>query len=147
MPTGSRDDAEGVPLRAVFDTNVLISGTISSGRARMLIEAAVDGRVRLVISRGLVKEFSGVIAREKFGLSREEQARLVGFVVNLGEMVSTRSRFKAVKEDPDDNMVLRAAYDGRVDCIVSGDKHILALGSFRGIAIRTVVEMLEEMGR
>ena len=77
-----------------------------------MIEAAVDGRVRLIISRGLVKEFSGVIAREKFGLPREERARLVSFLLNLGEMVGTRSRFKAVKEDPDDDMILRAAYDG-----------------------------------
>ncbi len=35
---------------------------------------------------------------------------------------------------------------GGADRLVSGDKHILALGSFRGIAVRTVAEMLEEIG-
>jgi len=48
-----------------------------------------------------------------------------------------------VKKDPNDDIVLRTAYDGRVDCIVSGDEHLLALKKFRGIKIMTVSKTLE----
>ena len=53
-----------------------------------------------------------------------------------------KSRFKAVKEDPDDDIIVRTAYDGKADYIVSGDRHLLALKEFKGIKILTIDEML-----
>jgi predicted nucleic acid-binding protein len=58
--------------------------------------------------------------------------------------VKVKSRFKKVKADPtDDDIILRTAYDGKADYIVSGDEHLLALKEFKGIKIVTVSEMLE----
>jgi predicted nucleic acid-binding protein len=48
-----------------------------------------------------------------------------------------------VKADPTDDIILRTAYDGKADYIVSGDEHLLALKEFKGIKIVTVSEMLE----
>jgi predicted nucleic acid-binding protein len=48
-----------------------------------------------------------------------------------------------VKEDPEDDMVLRTAYDSKADYIVSGDKHLLSLREFKGIRIVSVNEMLK----
>jgi len=39
-------------------------------------------------------------------------------------------------------MSLATAFDGKADYIVSGDKHLLSLGAFRGIRILNVDEML-----
>ena len=39
-------------------------------------------------------------------------------------------------------MSLTTAFDGKADYIVSGDKHLLSLGAFRGIRILNVDEML-----
>jgi hypothetical protein len=47
-----------------------------------------------------------------------------------------------VKEDHADDIVLRTAYDGKADYIVSGDNHLLSMREFRGIKIVTVDEML-----
>jgi len=52
-----------------------------------------------------------------------------------------KSKFKVVKEDPDDDIILRTAYDSKADYVVSGDKHLLSLGEFKGIRIVTVDEM------
>jgi len=41
--------------------------------------------------------------------------------------------------------VLQAAFDGKADCIVSGDNHLLSLGTFRGIRILTVDELLTSL--
>jgi putative PIN family toxin of toxin-antitoxin system len=57
--------------------------------------------------------------------------------------VKIKSRFKIVKEDPDDDIILRTAYDSEADYIVSGDRHLLSLREFKGIRIVTVDEMLE----
>ena len=53
-----------------------------------------------------------------------------------------RSRFKVVREDTTDDIILRTAYDGKADYVVSGDKHLLSLREFRGIKIVTVDEMM-----
>jgi len=64
-------------------------------------------------------------------------------VINrVAKIVNVTSQFKAVKEDPDDDIVVRTAFDGKANYIVSGDKHLLSLGTFRGINILTADEML-----
>jgi predicted nucleic acid-binding protein len=52
----------------------------------------------------------------------------------------------AVPGDPDDNRVLECALAGAADFIVSGDKHLLRLGSHAGIAIITVRQFLQTAG-
>jgi len=47
-----------------------------------------------------------------------------------------------VDADPSDNRILECAVAADVEVIVSGDKHLLALGSFRGIPIQRVGEFL-----
>jgi len=49
----------------------------------------------------------------------------------------------AVPDDPDDNRVLECAVKGEAEFIVSGDKHLLRLGSYEGIVIVTVRQFLQ----
>jgi len=65
---------------------------------------------------------------------------------NAVRMVQAKSRFKAVNEDPDDDIIVRAAYDAKADYVVSGDKHLFALKEFEGIRILTVDEMPNVLG-
>ncbi len=51
------------------------------------------------------------------------------------EVVRPQERLDVVQQDPSDNRVLGAAVEGQADYIVSGDQHLLALGSFEGIEI------------
>ena len=59
------------------------------------------------------------------------------------EIVDTKSEFRAVRGDPDDDIVINAAYDGRADCIVTGDRHLLVMEEFRGIPIIAISRMLD----
>ena len=58
------------------------------------------------------------------------------------KIIRVKSRFQIIKEDPDDDAVLRTAFDGKAEYIVSGDNHLLALGEFKGIKIVNIAEML-----
>lgn len=40
-----------------------------------------------------------------------------------------------VEADPSDDKFLVCAVEGKADCIVSGDRHLLRLGSFQGIPV------------
>lgn len=48
-----------------------------------------------------------------------------------------------VLEDRPDNRVLEAAIEGKCDYIISGDKKLLELASFKGVKIVTANQFLE----
>ena len=52
-----------------------------------------------------------------------------------------------VKDDASDNRIVECAVAAGSDVIVSGDKHLLALGSFRGIEVMTVSDFLQRKPR
>lgn len=48
-----------------------------------------------------------------------------------------------IEDDPDDDRVLECAITGKADYIVSGDRHLLKLGSYEGIPIMTVRQFMD----
>ena len=58
--------------------------------------------------------------------------------MSIAHLVEPKETLHVIGEDPDDDLVLECAVAGRVDTIVSGDRHLLTLASFRGISIMRV---------
>ncbi len=137
-------------MRIVIDTNLLVSGVISAGLPRQLVDAAKAGEFELCTSEVLLAELLDVIARSKF-VARLAQAGLTPLDVvedlrALAVVVSPITIARVVLTDPDDDHVLAAALTGAVDLIASGDKRdLLPLGSYQGIPIITAREALERM--
>lgn len=137
-------------MRIVIDTNLLVSGVISAGLPRQLVDAAKAGEFELCTSEGLLAELLDVIARSKFA-ARLAQAGLTPMDVvedlrTLAVVVSPITIARVVLTDPDDDHVLAAALTGAADLIASGDKRdLLPLGSYQGIPIITAREALERI--
>jgi len=131
-------------IKVVLDTNVLVLALITTGKPRALLFKIVDGEAQLILSRGILEELVVVAADDKIRLyvEDEEVAEFLQILNDVAEVVRLRSRFKVVKDDPGDDVILRTAYDGEADYIVSGDKHLLSLKAFRDIKILTVDEIL-----
>ncbi len=129
-------------MRILFDTNNLISAAIAKGKPRKLLLKALANEFEFISSNEMLGELENVIGRPKFRLSSFEKYKFVNTVRKTAEIVKVRSSFDVVKDDPDDNKILNAAYDGKVDYIVSGDSDLLSLKEFKGIKIVTASEML-----
>jgi putative PIN family toxin of toxin-antitoxin system len=132
-------------LKILLDTNVLISALIKSGKPRELIFELIRKRAQLILSRNILEEFVEVVNDPNIRKYVDEDD-MIGFLRAIGSMakiIRVKSNFKIVKQDPDDDTILRTAYDGKADYIVSGDDHLLAIKRFREIKIVTVSEMLE----
>jgi len=132
-------------INIVLDTNVLISALIKSGKPRALVFGLVRKRAQLILSRDILEEFAEVAGDpiiRKY-VDEDEVIRFLRAIGSIAKIVRVRSRFKVVKQDPDDDSILRTAYDSRAEYVVSGDEHLLALNEFRGIRIVTVSEMLK----
>ena len=126
-------------MRAVIDTNVLLSGLLWRGPPNGLLQHVRVGTVLLVSSPTLLAELANVIKRAKFdailertGTSRE---RLLAEVRRLAEVIEPPPLSQPVCRDPDDDHVLALALAANADVIVSGDNDLLSLGNFEGIPI------------
>ena len=130
-------------MKVVLDTNVLVSAMIKAGKPRDLFNKLIKDK-QLILSRAILEEFLDVIEDPKVVKYASEQNVTVFFdtLRNAARIVQVKSGFKAVKEDPDDDIIVRTAYDGKADYIVSGDRHLLELKEFKGIKILTTEEMI-----
>jgi putative PIN family toxin of toxin-antitoxin system len=129
-------------IRAVVDTNIWISALIFGGLPQYFVSLALQGRFQLLTSSTLLDELEEKL-RIKFNrtdmLVRQTRSELE----ELCEVVSTAESLSIIQADPDDDRVLECAVAGHADYIVTGDRHLLQLGQFRGIAIVTVRQFLD----
>jgi predicted nucleic acid-binding protein len=51
---------------------------------------------------------------------------------NAAKIAHVKSKFKAVKQDPDDDAIIRAAYDSKAKLHCFGDRHLLTLKNSKG---------------
>jgi putative PIN family toxin of toxin-antitoxin system len=137
-------------VRVIIDTNLLVSGVISQGLPRRLVDGALAGEFDLCTSEVLLAELLEVLSREKFA-ARLVQAKMTpqSFVNDLRKIaviVSPTTVPRVIEHDADDDHVLAAVLAGNADLIASGDKqHVLPLGAYQGIPIVTAREALERL--
>ena len=120
--------------RIVVDTNVLVSNFFG-GKPREVMDLWRDGHFVLCLSDEIVAEYLEVLAR--FGHAKQEAQEFLA-MVSEGErvaFVTPRERIREIVADPDDNRFLECAMAAEAEIIVSGDRHLLGLGEFRGILI------------
>ena len=129
-------------FRVVLDTNVLVSAIISDGKSRTLLKKAITNQYILVTSDLILNELVTVLRRPKFKTSEAEIHQTILALIRTADVVAVKSKIKAVKIDPKDDIIIETAIDGKADLIVSGDAHLLALKNFREIKIIPVHEML-----
>lgn len=136
-------------MRAVIDTNVLLSALLWRGTPHALLEQVRNGVVSLISSPALLAELAAVIERPKFDamLTRTDTSRLqlLSQVRLLAEMIDPPPLAQPVCRDPDDDAVLALALAALADLIVSGDDDLLSLSVFEGIPIMTSAQAMERL--
>jgi putative PIN family toxin of toxin-antitoxin system len=124
-------------MRAVLDTNVLISSVISTGVPHEIVVKGFSSEYQIVVSVATLTEFRDTLLKypEKFQMDEEDIQKEVETIRYFAEFVDPDEEITAVDDDPDEDKFLEAAVAGNVDYIVSGDRHLLDLDSFQGIDI------------
>ncbi|PIP40046.1 putative toxin-antitoxin system toxin component, PIN family [Candidatus Desantisbacteria bacterium CG_4_9_14_3_um_filter_40_11] len=126
-------------IKMVFDTNVIVSALLWTGIPHELLVMAKKGEISLAMSFDMLVELEEVLGREKF------QHRIKAINTTIEELISSIKlivKFYTVLEkiegiclDIDDDMFLECAIASNSKYILSGDMHLLSLGSFRDIQI------------
>jgi putative PIN family toxin of toxin-antitoxin system len=123
-------------MRAVVDTNVLISALFWGGTPRRVVDLAATGRFRAVTSPELLGELETVLA-EDFGLPQEKVELVLRDILSYAEVITPVAAPEVPVRDLSDAKVLACAVAAGADCIVTGDQDLLSLGSAGDISIIT----------
>ncbi|MGE0278713.1 MAG: putative toxin-antitoxin system toxin component, PIN family [Nitrospiraceae bacterium] len=133
-------------MRAVADTNVVVSAFLWNGTPRRVLEAAEKGKLELFTSPALIAELEDVLLREKFAerlrRTRFTPAFLLSRFTQLATLIAPTETSTPSLRDRDDEAVLACALAARAELIVSGDDDLRTLGGYRGIAIVSPAECL-----
>lgn len=129
-------------LRAVLDTNILVSSLIQEkGTPRHLIDEWIAGKYELVTSTYLLDELRHVLTYprliKRIALHKAETAVILDELTTRPNIVAAEPPFPAVTRDVKDDSVIAAALEGMVDYIVSGDEDLLVLGVYQGVRVVT----------
>lgn len=127
-----------VTVRAVFDTNVVISALVfRAGRLSWLRSAWRAGQLIPVVNDETVKELLRVLGYPKFALTRDDIDELLADYLPYAEVWPGKTLPSGVDlPDPEDLKSIDLALAAKVELLVSGDKHLLDLGD--DVSLRVV---------
>lgn len=133
-------------IRAVIDTNVLVSALIApEGNEALIVLAVKQGWVKPYFSAEVLEEYAGVLARGKFRFPAVEIEGLMALVRSRGEQVFPAAPVHGVgSPDPGDEKFLACAQAAGVEFIVTGNKRDFpAPGA--GIEVVSAGELLDKI--
>jgi putative PIN family toxin of toxin-antitoxin system len=89
-------------MRAVIDTNVLISATFWTGKPKQLLNKVRRREITFLTSEVLLDELRKILVRpdKPFKLSKEETARVVKAMEDMAEIVKVHSRVSVCRHEP-----------------------------------------------
>ncbi|MEJ2555136.1 MAG: putative toxin-antitoxin system toxin component, PIN family [Anaerolineae bacterium] len=136
-------------MRIVVDTNLWISGLLWRGSPWRLLRLAEAGEVEICMATAMLVELAEVLTYERLrprlerlGLSPAELIAYVVDVVSVFEVTEEGSPL--VIADPDDDVFLHCAVVSGAAYVISGDHHLLDLGTYSDIPILTVRDFLAQ---
>jgi putative PIN family toxin of toxin-antitoxin system len=129
-------------MRIVVDTNVVISAVVFGGLPRQVLDLAAAGTCSFYFSPAIQAEVERILEK-KFGWSSEEIQAATRTIWSFGNRIDPQVSLAVVTEDPDDDRILECAVAADADIIVSGDRHLLRLGSFKSILIHSSRRFLD----
>ena len=134
-------------MRTVLDTNQHVSAFINpDGNQAQILRIWHAGDIELGVSPPLVAEIDDVLHRphiqQRYGLTDAQIEAHLMLLREFAVVVPGVVVVDVVSDDPDDNMIIACALEAEADVIISGDRHLLSLGSYRGIPIVRAADFL-----
>ncbi len=130
----------GIP-RVVFDTNILFSSVGWLGNPHQCVQAARQSKCLSTTCEPILAELAEKL-QLKQDLDASKAAEATDEIRAFSKVVAIPGTLKVIAADPDDDAVLERAVVGQALYLVSGDRHLLALGNYQGIQIVKAADFL-----
>jgi len=130
-------------MKAILDTNVLISAYVfPGGKPEAVYRLALEGRLEIGTSLPLLAELGRVLG-QRFGWTPDRVEAAVAQMTRVASVVEPVETVQVVIADPADDRVLEAARAFGAHVIVSGDRHLLDLGTWSDVEIISPAEFID----
>jgi hypothetical protein len=127
-------------MKVVLDANIYVSSMVNTqGNPKRIISAWQQGAFDVLISGAILDEMERVLRYPRI-VKRHKQdetaiQRFLKLLENEAIIVEPTEVLGVVKDDESDNRYLECAVKGKAQYVISGDKHLLDIGEYRGIVI------------
>ena len=122
-------------IKIVLDTNIFISGILFGGNPRTILNLIIEGKFKLFVSDDILNELKEVLNRKKFNFPTENIHHILNEIELISELITPSQHYEVVDRDPDDNIIIDCAVASGADFIITGDKDLLEIGSFKNSKI------------
>ena len=129
-------------IKLVLDSNVIISGIVFGGKPRRLLRHFIEGNLELYLSKEIIVEVIEIL-RKKFKYTNLMLLGIENELASIAGIVEPTIKVDIITEDEDDNKILECALTAGCDYIISGDHHLLSIGEYQSIQIKSVSEFLD----
>jgi uncharacterized protein len=133
-------------IRAVLDTNTIVSGLGWGGPPGAVFDAGLVRQFEIVTSPALLDELRRVLSYPKLQAVIGDTDELIKFFA-LAAIVVTPAETVTISRDPDDDRLIEAALAADADVIVTGDQDLLTLGHVDQVRVLTPRAFLEALQR
>lgn len=137
--------------RIVLDTSVFVAAMRSRrGAANALLRMVATRRVQMLATPPLFLEYEDVLKRAEqrlvHRLESDEIDRLLAELAALVEPVEVRFQWRPQVRDPNDEMVLEAAVNGRADALVTYNvSDFIEAGEKFNLAVMRPVDLIKRV--
>jgi uncharacterized protein len=131
-------------IRAVLDTNTIVSGVGWGGPPGAVLDAAPAGHFEIVTNPALLDELRRVLSYPKLQAVIGDADELIELLALAATVITPTETVELVR-DPDDDRLIEAAQAAHADVIVTGGQVLLTLWRVDQIRILTPREFLEDL--
>ena len=132
--------------RVVIDTNVIISALLFGGTPGKLIPLWKKNIIQPLISGDIMDEYLRVLTYPKFELTEDEiNFLLYSEILPYLKEIHVSRKKRIIRKDPSDDKFIACAMAGHAAFIISGDNHLLDIGSRGSIEILSPSQILSRL--
>jgi uncharacterized protein len=130
-------------IKVILNTNVLVSALLFKKETSKIVGLWKSGKILPAVSKETFDEFRKVLEYPRFALSKDEIHMIIyKEVLPFFEVVEIKKRVKGICKDPDDDKFLSCALSAKAKFIVSGDKDLRRLQTYKSVRIISPLDLL-----
>ncbi len=132
-------------MKIVLDANVIVAAFATHGLCSETFSHCLSEH-EIITSQFIIDEVARSLEKD-FGIPKKKTEGHRQFLASEAKVVTPLNVPSDVCRDPKDLKILGTAWADKADIILTGDKHLLELKEFKGIAILTVRKFWEKLKR